>query len=333
MFDDIKVVVQGPVHSLHGRSQEIGVTKKSILSIKKYLPGAKIILSTWKGQSLDGLEFDDLIESKDPGFNIRQYKNDGTPKHYNNNRQIVSTLAVLKKVTTKYAVKLRSDNYLCGNDFVELQSAFTERCSEFKFLTERVVVCNTFTRKYAKGQRVAFHLSDFFYFGLTSDLLSIWDIPLIPDYTPTDKHPYNLASPNYLIDCTQLFWLSTLAKFNDEIHLSHLLDNTTPKIHQSNICFANNLIVASAKELGLNLGDKFTNKKVRISKKKGLCAFLSFGDWEYLYKKYCDNNYNISTPKVDRIALILARFIYITPVYLEVKVKAFVKSTLRKVRS
>ena len=56
---DISVVIQGAIDPIE--------TKKCISSIKQYLPGAEIILSTWENSNLEGLEYDHLVLSKDPG--------------------------------------------------------------------------------------------------------------------------------------------------------------------------------------------------------------------------------------------------------------------------
>jgi len=320
-YADITVVVQGPVQSLADRGQEEGITKKCLDSVRKYLPGAKIILSTWHNQDLSDLSYDELVLCDDPGRNIRQYKQDGSPQYYNNNRQIVSTVEGLKRVTTKYAIKLRSDNHLLSNDFVALQQQFPARCEEYRFLQERVVVANAFTRKYAKGHKVAFHLSDFFYFGLTTDLLALWDLPLIGNFEPTSSHPLSSCYPNYLIDCTQLFWLLALQKFSSSITLEHLLDNSKEKIAQSECCYANNLVIASAEELGLGLGEKFSNGKVRISREKGRCAHLQFSEWQALYKHYCDASFKVEVSTTYKRTLFLNRLRYVYPSYLETKIR------------
>lgn len=328
-YSDISVVVQGPVQTLTDRDQEEGITKKCIDSVRKHLPGAKIILSTWHNQDLSGLDYDELVLCNDPGRNIRQYKKDGSPHYYNNNRQIVSTSEGLKRVTTKYAVKLRSDNYLTSDSFVSLQKKFPKRCKQYKFLQERVVVANAFTRKYAKGHKVAFHLSDFFYFGLTEDLLSLWDLPLIPDFEKKENQLSSPCYPNYIIDCTQLFWVLALQKFEPSIKLDHLLDNSHDKLVQSDMCYANNLIIASPEELGLGLGEKFSNGQVRISRDRGKCAHLHFNEWQALYKRYCAPSFRVEASLKFKLNLFMNRIKYVYPIYPEAKLR-LLKRKLRK---
>lgn len=56
---DISVIVQGAINK--------NETIKCLQSIRHYLPGAEIILSTWEGSNITDLDYDNLILSKDPG--------------------------------------------------------------------------------------------------------------------------------------------------------------------------------------------------------------------------------------------------------------------------
>lgn len=315
-FDDITVVVQGPVQTFQDREQEVGITQKCLQSVRSLLPGAQIILSTWPNQELDGLDYDELVISQDPGPNIRNYHKDGSPQYYNNNRQIVSTLAGLKQVKTPYAIKLRSDNFLTGNQFVALQKQFPARGEAFRFLHERVVVSNVFTRRYAKGFQVAFHLSDFFYFGLTEDLLRIWDLELLEDLPRSQAESNHRGPGGFPIDCTQMFWLRTLQKFYPDLGLTGLLDNRAEVIEQSDLCYANNLVIGSPSDIGLGLCQKFSGN-ARIARTKGKCAQWQFFEWQDLYRKHCQHNFRPTATRADRLRLFLERLVHVFPTRLE----------------
>ena len=56
-YSDISVVVQGPIE----RTTEKNITGTVCESIRKILPGAEIILSTWEGNDTQGIEFDKVI--------------------------------------------------------------------------------------------------------------------------------------------------------------------------------------------------------------------------------------------------------------------------------
>lgn len=316
MFEDITVVVQGPVQTFQDRPQEPGITRKCLESVRAFLPGANVILSTWPGQDLEGLDYDELVISEDPGPNIRNFRTDGSPQYYNNNRQIVSTLAGLKHVKTPYAVKLRSDNFLTSNQFVELQTQYPARCEACHFLKERVVVSNVFSRKYAKGFPVAFHLSDFFYFGLTEDLLRIWDLDLLEDLTQPEPAPNTSKIAHFPIDCTQMFWLKALQKFDPDIGLSGLLDNDPDKHEFSDVCYANNLVIGSPEDIGLGLCERFKGT-ARIARTKGKCAQWQHFEWQDLYQQYCEPSFRPRGSVGQRFQLFLNRLIHVYPTRLE----------------
>ena len=57
-FNDISVVVQGAIDKK--------LTPICLKSIRKYLPGAEIILSTWEGSDVENLDFDTIVLNHDP---------------------------------------------------------------------------------------------------------------------------------------------------------------------------------------------------------------------------------------------------------------------------
>jgi len=316
-YSDITVVVQGPVQALPDRDQDEGVTKQCLASVRLHLPGARIILSTWENQDLDGLTFDELHINEDPGTNIREYKKDGRPVKMNNNRQIASSVGGLKQVKTKYALKLRSDNFLTGSEFVDIQKRFTKRSEDCRFFKERVVAVNTFTRQYHSGKRVAFHLSDFFHFGLTEDLLLLWDIPFLPDLAYSEENKgkaQNNGFPQINVDCTQSFWLAALSKTRSDVSIRYLYDCSSEKLELSNKYYANNLVIASPSELGVSVGDKFTNPaRSKAGKRSGVVCFMTFREWQSLYRRHCDREYRVSGSFLEDVRLWFWRLLLVFP--------------------
>ena len=131
---EISVVFQGPLVF----DKERCLTNSCMNTVRSILPGAEIILSTWKTEniiSIEGANFDILVINEDPGtFSILP---DSTGS--NVNRQIISTLNGLKAATRKYALKMRTDNYLTHAGFKEYFGRYLKRCMEFKILEERVL--------------------------------------------------------------------------------------------------------------------------------------------------------------------------------------------------
>ncbi len=81
----LSVVVQGKLFRTNNSS-----TVEVIQSIKKYLPDAEVILSTWKGDDIAPLYYelcDKVIQSDDPGDKTRG------KRPLNVNRQIISSRA------------------------------------------------------------------------------------------------------------------------------------------------------------------------------------------------------------------------------------------------
>ena len=175
---DITIVVQGLVDN--------EITKKCIKSIREVLPGSNIILSTWKNSKVEGIDYDKIILNEDPGHYFRRVELiDGklAKKKVNNiNRQIVSTQNGLKAVTTKYSLKLRTDFLITHDQFknkfetIQSLNIFEKNYQIFK---KRVICCQCGTHSVRKGKfYLPFHYSDFAHFGLTVDLLNLFEIPL-----------------------------------------------------------------------------------------------------------------------------------------------------------
>jgi hypothetical protein len=305
---DITVVVQGPVVASKDRGMDEGITELCLASVRKFLPGAHIVLSTWKGQPVEGLDYDELLLNDDPGANVTAFNENADADRSNNNRQIVSSRNGLALVKTRYAMKLRTDNYLLGEQFKILQQTFPLRCEQDKFFLERVVVNNTFTRAYGKGSKVVFHLCDFFAFGRAEDVLALWDMENLPDL---EFDPSNAGSaqyygaPNYKIDCTQKLFLRALQGFDPKINVAHLHDVSGDLIERCDRIYANNLVIAEPEIIGLGLCSKFGPQE-RANRLSGRLTYVNYDDWQVLYTSYCDPDYDT---KPARLRLVKRNFL------------------------
>src|SRR4051812_39016207 len=104
---EITVVVQGPVLGKPADPVVEQLTRRCLLSVRRELPQAKIILSTWEGANVTGLSYDALVLSKDPGSVWAMVEGVLVPN--NVNRQVLSSLAGVRAADTAYVLKLRSD--------------------------------------------------------------------------------------------------------------------------------------------------------------------------------------------------------------------------------
>ncbi len=57
-LQEISVVVQGPVVGASSDPDDRQLTRRCLTSIRALLPNAEIILSTWRGSDVSGLQLD-----------------------------------------------------------------------------------------------------------------------------------------------------------------------------------------------------------------------------------------------------------------------------------
>lgn len=213
---NISVVVQGVVQPY--------LTYECLLSIKKFLPNAKIILSTYEQTPISFLEglYDILVLNK----NINPIADCYIPnnplslsKPNNFNNQVLTTKAGLKYADTKYTLKLRSDFILNSSKFIEDYFKIIKmtplRDNKTKMFEERILTIGTGNQN---KMYLCYHLSDLIAFGLTSDVKKLWNIDFI------DESFANYCSQNNLIDgkhyfnfrytCEQQLLLANIKKHN-----------------------------------------------------------------------------------------------------------------------
>lgn len=274
---DISVVVQGPI------SDEL--TPECLKSVRKYLPGATIILSTWEGSNVGGLDYDKLLLNKDPGCFTYNTVN------YNVNRQIVSTANGLRRVKTRYALKIRSDIELVGTNFLEYFGKFKNRCEDLKITKERVIINSLYCANVHKTG-FPYHVSDWVFFGLTEDILNIWDIPLQSEesgyFFETHKKPETDRVPGLLSQYVpeQHIFSSFLRKNNVRLKFDYYTDVSKENIYNTECSFANNLVILDYKDYGIKFL-KYSPYAHDYSNQYTYC------DWLLLYKKYCDDSFKI----------------------------------------
>lgn len=194
------MVIQGPIDWTTDEISYEGTTLTLTKSIRALIPCAEIIVSTWENENIQGLKFDRVIFNKKPptqgdwpGF---------APS--NVNRQIVSTYAGLSASQRKYTLKIRSDMVLEGLDFINIfeeKSSARNLASLNDAVFDQPIVANNFSSRNTSAildrlpdHPLPFHPSDHLQFGLTRDLLRLWDVPL---QTETDAYYFlDRSHPN-----------------------------------------------------------------------------------------------------------------------------------------
>ncbi len=281
--NDITVVVQGLV-GVH--------TKRCLASIRKYLPRSTIVLSTWKGSNVMGLEFDEVIFNDDPGG----YPYERGKKRLNNvNRQIVSTLAGIRIARTKYVLKFRTDFILKGRKFLKYFDRYAAFNSHLKILEKRVLSCSIYARDPSNDScPYAFHPSDFIFFGLKEDVLNIWDIPLMSKNEAGWFVDKEIEMPQHCLQLIRYFpeqyiWVNFLRKYAD-IRFENFLDRCQEVIDITRLSFVNNLVILSMQQLNIE-----PLKKGLLDSAPETC--FTYIEWLKMYKQLCDANTRV--PKLD----------------------------------
>lgn len=172
---EISVVVRGLVVGNQENDEKNKFTKRSLESVRKILPGAQIILSTWKGSDVTGLDYDILVLNDEPE-KIYMTTGDGFPKLIAANNQIVSSINGLIVSDRKYILNMRSDIELVGTNFLFYFKKFNQNYRS-GILKQRVVVLPTYNPR--KNTKILFDVCDWFFFGLKEDVQNIFSIPLM----------------------------------------------------------------------------------------------------------------------------------------------------------
>jgi hypothetical protein len=295
---DVSVVVQGPVIGNESHCPRLQLTRRCLESVRRHLPEAELILSTWRGASVSGLPHDVLVINDDPGGVPMDVKR----RLMNNvNRQIVSTLGGLRQASRPYAVKLRSDMDLGGPDFLNWFGRYNRRASEFRVFEERIVGCTLYTINPRRFAPLAFHPSDWFHFGLRADLLKLWDVPLAlePETSRWFEHRsreqhVGIGHFTWRFAAEQIIWLGCLRKHSGvEVDIDHLVDVRGDTIRNSELSIANNFVLLPPRRLRvayLKRGRGGLRDHLRL-------ATYTHGEWLRLYQRYCDES--LSPPLLD----------------------------------
>ena len=290
---DLSVVVQGAVSPLE--------TALCLKSVRKYLPEAQIILSTWNGSDIshfDGL-YDEIVLSDDPGaviFDIKDKKTNSL------NRILVSSREGIKVAKKTYVLRIRTDLILKNNNLLKLYDDFEKRNNEKSLFKQRIFAYDIFSLKFNiyknKTQPLLFHISDWCYLGLREDIEELFNIPEVeePEFSQYFKKHKKLRDDIYpsrmwKMSPEQYFTYSNALKVFKDLKFENYLDVNSQNIEISEDFIINNFRVFSPKEWGiysLKKQYKKTNMEAR-----NLFSYYSYLSQKKDYKKYCDNSINI----------------------------------------
>lgn len=170
--NQISVVMQGPIVEAQHK-----VIVSNVDHVRSVLPKCELIIATWTGGDVSVLsgKADRVLELDDPGTTTLGWDN-----KCNIDRQLRSVHAGLRVATRPYAIRMRLDTTLENDRFLEaywamLMDGTLRPATLFK---QRVLATSIYFRDAAKSNYL-FHPSDIFQMGLRSDLLELWEAPLV----------------------------------------------------------------------------------------------------------------------------------------------------------
>lgn len=294
---DISVVVQGIILP--------GITAKTLKSIRKFLPEAEVILSTWEDSDLSGISglYDKIILNKDPGGVIFD---DKSRKTNSLNRILLSSKTGIDSASRKYVLRLRSDLILKNANLLALEDDFKLRTPDASLFKNKIFAYEIFSIKYnIKNnikQRTLFHVSDWCYLGLKEDLQEMFSLPAVEEpefsrYFETHKKPSGDIHIHKLWKMSPEQYLTSLnaAKVFKDLKFTDYLDINEETIRFSEAFIINNFRLFSAKKWGISILKKPLNT-YNISV---LPPFSYYSEIEQKrdYKKYCEPSAKIPNYK------------------------------------
>jgi len=260
---DITIVVSGKI--IHEDSPKGYSTKNVLKSIRRNLPNAAIIISTWDNEDIEGLNPDLLIQSIDPGPLPDLLKNKS------HNRQIVSVHNGLSKVETPYVIKMRTDTTIRETLFLDYFGRYDHNNLEYKIFNHRIITLTHFSRN-PRNSGLLYHPSDIFHFGYTNDVRNFWNANLLKSDSLNFYSDSNLAPEQY-------FWKNCIER-NTPLKITPT-DFSIFNIINSELFFVNNFIPLSPLQSGIQIPERFMKAPVNLN--------YSYEKWKVLYQDYCVN--------------------------------------------
>lgn len=287
--EDISFIIQGNVNH--------EITPKTIQSIRKFFPKAEIVLSTYIGADVAGLDYDKIALIEDPGcyYYYDSEENDGRekPKEHNLNRQIQTTFAGLKTSSKKYAFKIRTDFILTGKEFLYFFDTFSEADQEYKIFEHKILSCAFFARNPRKEKPLSFHPSDIAFFGFREDLLKLFDVPLMTKDESLFYKEKEKTLPRYTPE--QHIWVNCLLKNGKEINFKHQRDVNEKTASDTEKYTVSNFIYLEWEQFSL-----MPPNHLRAFTRNDFRDVITHIEWQQLYQRYLEPSLTVPSKDVTR---------------------------------
>lgn len=271
---DISIVIQG---------EATVFLPEIIAAFKRILPNAEIILSTWINSTTPAWGVDKIVYNQDPKSFVqnRKIKGDG---HYNNvNRQTVSALAGLRAASSKYSLKTRTDVFVENSEWLSYFGKYDAQALPSIFKS-RVLVCDYYCRN-PRVFPLPFHWSDWVFFGETTDLIEIFDIPLMAgddiNWFELKPHKCMLYRDNINRYLPEQWICSSFLRKYIQLRFDCFYDATHENIKLTERFFAENLVILDSNQWGIRFVKYNPNRYMDNQ------TLIHNEDWNILYRKYC----------------------------------------------
>ncbi|WP_199104559.1 WavE lipopolysaccharide synthesis family protein, partial [Aquitalea sp. ASV11] len=255
--ESISVVIQGPL--CRNLAPNSGIIR-CIESIRKHLPGAEIVVSTWNRECVDDLQDCKVITSAEPSEFY-----DISGNQINTNRLIRSTRVGIETATREYVLKFRADHLLTNATIASIAEYDDSVTEKDRLLRCPITVTNLFIRNPSRVPML-FHLSDIIQFGLRDDMLKIWDQDLLAEENhfiqgKISRNPFGnfIGYSNLRVVPEQAIIIRWLRSCGFEITIDHVCHVTRKMLILWEGILANNFNVIDWQDSGIHFPVRFLN--------------------------------------------------------------------------
>ena len=279
-FEEISVVVSGPVIFVENNEGRFNATSLGCKSIRKRLPGAEIVFSTWENEDVSEIDYDILVRSEDVGGGSQ---NDGG----NINRQICSRRAGIKAASRRFVLAMRSESHILRTDLLKYWGKYEDYSSdtEWCFLSHRVIIPAVMPPSRAK----VFHMGDWYYFGMKEDVLDLWDINYwVPGRFNQQKNDLFYNAHRYVI--------TEFVRKHHKLSFENREDINQTNIEICEKVIANNFVITGFEEYGIDSYKYFYEKTKRWHEDQAEINYSHY-EWCQLYNRYCGGKADVKQSK------------------------------------
>ncbi len=291
--EDIDVVIQGAIDSNTVICAE---------SVRKFLPYANIILSTWSRADASDVDYDVLHYEDDPGRNM-------ITRLGNINREIVGRRGGCRECSRDYTLIMRSDSKIINLNFINwYESDLPDVSNGYNFLKERIVICST-----GWFDNSIFFMCDWFFFGKREDIADMFDLEIAPDSLeeyprrPGKRVP-QFSSPHEYLAIT---WVKKHLPFFEYDY--HEFSTSTYQQMWKQIIAGNFIMGGFYKDYGiLNLKEPYYTNQLNnysrfINGVNHLMLNAEYEDWANIMRETCHVDVHVTRRLKWKLARILVR--------------------------